>query len=167
MCSYCSVVHLVLSSEDVGLSEGTLRLEPTELARHGTGPGIQRLVFFPRFLLDLRGSVDHVVTAASCHARGRDMCQAQCCPFSLVTEICPPTSPPPPPRGPTEIPLTRTLTRNFSANTFLTHRLVCSLESIGAVFLFFLFYTIYSFIWLCWVLVVAHGILRCGAQAPC
>ena len=104
LCSYCSVVHLVLSSEDVGLSEGTLRLEPTELARHGTGPGIQRLVFFPRFLLDLRGSVDHVVTAASCHARGRDMCQAQCCPFSLVTEICPPTSPPPPPRAPLRSP---------------------------------------------------------------
>ena len=88
MCSYCSVVHLVLSSEDVGLSEGTLRLEPTELASHGTGPGIQRLVFFPRFLLDVRGSVDHMATAASCHARGRDMCQAQCCPFSLVTETC-------------------------------------------------------------------------------
>ena len=104
LCSYCSIVHLVLSSEDVGLSEGTLRLEPTELASHGTGPGIQRLVFFPRFLLDVRSSVDHVATATSCHARGRDMCQAQCCPFSLVTEPCPPTSPPPPPGAPPRSP---------------------------------------------------------------
>ena len=104
MCSYCSVVHPVLSSEDVGLSEGTLRLKPTELASHGTGPGIQRLVFFPRFLLDVRGSVDHMATAASCHARGRDMCQAQCCPFSLVTETCPPTSPPPLPGAPPRSP---------------------------------------------------------------
>ena len=46
LCCHGSVVHLVLSSEDVGLREGTLWLQPTELASHGAGPGIWGLCSF-------------------------------------------------------------------------------------------------------------------------
>ena len=165
LCCHGSVVHLVLSSEDVGLREGTLWLQPTELASHGAGPGIWGLCSF----LGSSWIWEAVVTTwwllppamlgeGTC-AKHSDVPSA-----SSQEYVLPPLHHPH--LGPHRDPPHQNTNQKLFCKYLFDSPPCLFPGKYRSSFSFFLFYTIYSFIWLCWVFVVARAILHCGAQAP-